>query len=521
MPGRSDYTNETLGRLLALAASPEPLPRVLEELLRISEERVPDMHCSIHLADLSAGVLRACAAPSLPRDYTRAIEQLPIAEGIGSCGTAAARRELVVVPDIAASPFWRTHTDVAREHGLAACWSVPLLDFEGGLLGTCAMYYSRPRAPTEGEERLIRVIGSLATMVIRRHRDAERLRASEAQHRALAETCPDPVLVHAAGSILYANQAAIRLLHPRSDECSISQTLEELASPECRELLLEHRSGLLSATLQRVDGSKVHVEIAAAAMPMDGRTATLLVCRDVTERMLLEQELIDVVNREQTRMAHDLHDGLGQQLAGIGLYLRGMASQIVRQSPAHTRDFEHILALVSQSIQEARRLASGMSPIAIERAGFTGALTALATQARDLYGLIVQLSIDDLQGVSIESGAALHLYRIAQEATNNVARHAKARVLTLSVTVANAELRLTIADDGVGLPAPPKALDRSVGMGLRIMRYRAERLGGTTHLERVVPHGTAVVVCCPLRSVVTARGHSARAKRPSADHSPR
>jgi GAF domain-containing protein len=109
------------------------------------EQLTPDMRCSILLSDLSAKVLRSGAAPSLPVAYTSAIDRLPIADGIGSCGTAAARRETVIVSDIDRSPLWRDYASLAKPHGLAACWSVPLLDSNAELLGTCAMYYSQPR----------------------------------------------------------------------------------------------------------------------------------------------------------------------------------------------------------------------------------------------------------------------------------------------------------------------------------------------------------------------------------------
>src|ERR1017187_1650426 len=100
LPGTGEDTLRALARLLALTASPEPLAALLDELLRFAERLTPDMRCSILLADLSAGVLRSGAAPSLPLAYTAAIDRLPMTEGVGSCGTAAARRETVIVSDI-------------------------------------------------------------------------------------------------------------------------------------------------------------------------------------------------------------------------------------------------------------------------------------------------------------------------------------------------------------------------------------------------------------------------------------
>jgi two-component system, LuxR family, sensor kinase FixL len=501
-PGAGEDILKALARLATLGASRQPLIVLLDGFLRFVEQLTPDMRCSILLTDLSAKVLRSGAAPSLPVAYTRAIDGLPIADGIGSCGTAAARRETVIVGDIARSPLWRDYTSLAKAHGLAACWSVPLLDSNGELLGTCAMYYSQPRIPTPNEEDLIRITGSLAALAIQRHRDAERLQASEARYRQLTETCPDAILVHSDGCIVYANRAAADLLHLASPETMIAQRLDRFVNPECQRVLSAHRAGVLASTLHCSDGASVQVDIVASQISMDGHMRTLLVCRDMTERLMLEHELLDVASREQAHLAHDLHDGLGQQLTGIALFLRGLGNQIVRELPAHAADFEQINGLVSKSIEEARRLASGMSPIAVHPAGLAGALSTLSAQARELYGLQVTLEIDPLFHTLIENRVASQLYRIVQEAVNNVVRHAHATTLTITAHCAGSELILTIADDGIGVAESPQASDRVTGMGLRIMRYRAEQIGGTFRIDRCSPHGTAIRVSCPLKEEI-------------------
>lgn len=489
---------ETLAQLLALTTSREPLDERLDGLLRFSERVTPDMRCSILLADLPRGVLRRCAAPSLPPSYTLAIDQLPIADGVGSCGTAAARREPVIVSDIARSPLWNGYVELAAQNGLGACWSVPLLDSAGVLLGTCAMYYEHPRVPTRAEEDSIRITGSLAALIIQRHRDAEQLRASEARYRLLAETCPDAVLVHRAGFIVYANGAAARLLKLPDAQSLLSRTLDRWVSPERLEDLLNHNEGMSAAALRRSDRTQVNVEIAASRMSMDGEAVTLMVCRDVTERMTLEDELLDAASREQAHLAHDLHDGLGQQLTGIALFTRALSNHIVPRFPEYAEDFAKINQLVSKSVDDTRRLARGMSPIALERWGLVGGLEVLAAQAKELYGLRMLLDIGALARMPIGNAAASHLYRIAQEALSNVARHAGASSVTMTAKLASSELQLTIADDGVGLSEVPPNRARAGGLGLRIMRYRAQRIGGTFRIDRNPSLGTVVHVSVPL-----------------------
>jgi PAS domain-containing protein len=126
-------------------------------------------------------MLQPAAAPSLPPSYIDAIGRVPIAVGQGSCGTAAARREMVFVDDVERSDLWATYAPIALSHGLRACWSTPIFDNSGALLGTLALYYRERRTPTAAEIDSIQCASSLASFVIQRHRDTERLRASEAR----------------------------------------------------------------------------------------------------------------------------------------------------------------------------------------------------------------------------------------------------------------------------------------------------------------------------------------------------
>ena len=176
-------------RLLALLGSAAPLNTLLDGLATYIESWSEGLYCSVLLVDPTGQLLRPGAAPSLPAAYVQAINPVPIAVGQGSCGTAAARRDIVVVEDVERSDLWAAYARTATAHGLRACWSVPILDDQRALLGTLAMYYGVPRTPSPQELDLIQLATSLAAFVIRRHRDATALRASEARlHAAIGGT---------------------------------------------------------------------------------------------------------------------------------------------------------------------------------------------------------------------------------------------------------------------------------------------------------------------------------------------
>lgn len=171
--------------LLEQIARQAPVTEVLDGMARCIENLAPhEMLVSVLLADPDGRHLRHGAAPSLPDFYNRAIDGIATGEGVGSCGTAAHRREPVIVTDIATDPFWRDFRDLAERAGLAACWSTPILARDGSLLGTFALYHRTPRVPQDTDLALARVFTGTAALAIERHHIEQAKAAAEAQARA-------------------------------------------------------------------------------------------------------------------------------------------------------------------------------------------------------------------------------------------------------------------------------------------------------------------------------------------------
>ena len=178
--------------LLEQIARQAPLREVLDGMARSIEEITSqEVLVSVLLADPDGAHLRHGAAPSLPDFYNEAIDGIATGEGVGSCGTAAHRREPVIVTDIATDPFWDDFRGLADRAGLAACWSTPILARDGSLLGTFAMYHPVPRVPQESDFALARVFAGTAALAIERHHIEQAKAAAEARaraaHDALAE----------------------------------------------------------------------------------------------------------------------------------------------------------------------------------------------------------------------------------------------------------------------------------------------------------------------------------------------
>lgn len=171
--------------LLEQIARQAPLAEVLDGMARCIEELAPqELLVSVLLADADGLHLRHGAAPSLPGFYNEAIDGIATGEGVGSCGTAAHRREPVIVTDIATDPFWDDFRHLAEQAGLGACWSTPILARDGALLGTFALYHRTPRVPQDTDLALIQLFAGTAALAVERHHGE----VARQQAEALAES---------------------------------------------------------------------------------------------------------------------------------------------------------------------------------------------------------------------------------------------------------------------------------------------------------------------------------------------
>lgn len=174
--------------LFSLMSSGAPLSAILEGIIHWAEEQSDGkMKASLLLLDPGGTQLLHGAAPSLPQPYNEAIHGLTIGYGVGSCGTAAFLKEAVIVSDITVDPLWKDFKELATGHGLYACWSVPLINKTGKVLGTFAVYYTEPKAPGEDDLQIINLISRTAIIAIEYHLAQEEKERIQALDRQLSE----------------------------------------------------------------------------------------------------------------------------------------------------------------------------------------------------------------------------------------------------------------------------------------------------------------------------------------------
>ena len=205
----------------------------------------------------------------------------------------------------------------------------------------------------------------------------------------------------------------------------------------------------------------------------------------------LEQQIIEVSEYEQQRIGRDLHDGLCQYLAGVGCAATSLKIDLERRGLAElATSAADIEKLLEESVKEARALAHGLVPVQLDEAGLNAALQELVSSTRRLFGIECTFEFAGNNGFR-HFGRTTHLYRIAQEAINNATKHARAQHIEVRLSANSNALSLSIADDGTGFTEPAQAAS---GVGISIMRYRANVLGGNFEIEDR-PTGGTIVSC--------------------------
>ncbi len=342
------------------------------------------------------------------------------------------------------------------------------------------------------------------TEIIRQKLETEA--ALKERYVELFENANDVVYTHdLEGKITSINQAGEQLLQHRREQLLgrnlvelIIPTQQAAASTWLRQIAGKQAAATVEWDFVSASGQMIRMEVSTRLITLSGRANEVEgIARDITERKRLESELLEVSNREQRRIGHDLHDGVCQQLVGIAYMAETIGERLQDRSVPEAADLERIRTFLQAAVAQTRGVARGLFPVRLEENGLVSALEEWAVHAGELFQIDCSFSCDR-PPAGVESSMALHLYYIVQEAVANAAKHGHATRVAIGLAPRNGGWVLSVRDDGAGFAPNPQ---RTTGMGLRIMDYRARVIGASLEVHSQVGKGT--IVECTFQLPVT------------------
>ncbi|MCP4338171.1 MAG: PAS domain S-box protein [Desulfobulbaceae bacterium] len=274
------------------------LEHVLKMILVIAEEEFPGMIASILLVDKEGKRLRSVAGSRLPAFFLKAIDGTPVKDAMGSCGTAAFRGETIVVEDVQIHPFWQGVKKLTEKAGLSACWSEPIIATNGNVVGTFALYYSKPKRPSQQELKLMQTMAQVAAITI----ENQRSKNEGLMLRKLLEN-----IIDSMPSVLIGVDSKTRITQWNlqaekktgiSRTSAIGQPLETVYPPMASDLDELHeaiQSQKIAANLKKVRhlaSEDVYENITIYPLHASGMEGAVIRIDDITERVRLEETMI-------------------------------------------------------------------------------------------------------------------------------------------------------------------------------------------------------------------------------------
>ncbi len=473
-------------------------------------------------------VMRFAAWRGLSEAYRKAVE------GHSPWKSTVKSPQPVCINDVDAANIPKPLKSTIRSEGIRAVAFIPLVSGQK-LIGKFMTYYDKPHGFTDDELKLATTIATQLAQAIEHKRDEEALRESEGRLRATVEQATAGMArCDQNGKIVFANQTLCKMLgYPESEV--IGKNIAELTyRDEVRKkmrlfwrMIQDGKPFEIEKRFVRKDGSIVWTDVSASAVRgTDDKThSTVVVIVDITARKNaeaelrssnkrleqlvekrtqalraanaelkseiehrkgLEGEILSISDREQQRLGQELHDGLCQHLTAVAFMARSIAMRLKNHRVIEVSDIDKIAQLVNDAASDTRDLSRALHRLDVDSAGFVDALRDLVD--REIWRIPSRLEVSP--SFLIESDvAAAHLYRIAREAVINANKHAQAREIVVKLERSPHGMVLRVMDDGVGFHNEPKLKH---GLGLHIMHYRAQLVGGRLEIDSQKQGGTCV-----------------------------
>ena len=341
---------------------------------------------------------------------------------------------------------------------------------------------------------------------IERAKNQVSLKESELRYAELFHLSPQPMWVY--------DIHTLRFIQVNKAACDhYGYTSEEFLSMTIRDIRPLEEVPLLEKTVLRRDvllpykgvfrhikknGEVITVEIKSDILTHNGNNVRLVLVNDISEKKKAQEELLTIAHqvedRERTRISIDLHDGLQQTLVTSYMHFESIKSALNLLNPETSERFTKGMKVLNEGIEQVRTIAHELMPPKIEKEGYVAAITQLLNQ---IEGSIQFKFVQNLGGKPLPPNISLILFRISQEAINNIIKHSKASRATMALEMEGNIVRLSVVDNGKGFSIDHLADDHSI-FGLRAIGSRIHSLGGVFELHSEIGRGTSLTIEIPI-----------------------
>ncbi len=327
---------------------------------------------------------------------------------------------------------------------------------------------------------------------------------------AIVESSDDAIVSKSLDGLIVSWNSGARRVYGYTAEEVIGHPITLLCPPERADEVqynldrvrrgehIEH----FETTRVRKDGQRIDVSLRIS--PLKDSSGAVIgasaIARDVTERKLLQREVLEVAAREQQRIGQDLHDGTGQELTGLAMVAERLTGELDRQSLPQAATAASIVEGLEQALSHVRDLSKGLVPVELDADGLMAALAELAARTSELPDVTCVFECNRPVRI-LDNQAATHLYRLSQEAVTNALKHGHATDIIVKLTNDRDFITLQIQDNGGGFDNQRDP----AGIGLRIMAYRAELIRGHLTIGQALPCGTLITCKLPRQQVTWPR----------------
>lgn len=492
---------------------------IVNVLLKGIEDIHEDAFTSLFLLK-DDGSVSKIAAPRLPRTFTDMIEGFKPGPNDGSCGAAISTKKTVIVADIENDPLWEDHKGPALQHGIKACWSLPIIHSSGMVMGTFANYFKTVKNPSPSEWNTIERIRNILRVLMENYWSINEIRLAKERFDTVLKATHDLIWDwNLETGEMYRDPNGLMTVYGVKNKQSIQKIDQWIKRihPEDQERVQKVIDSILHVKSQdifdveyrfiRDDGSISYVyDRGMLIRDREGRPIRFIgAAQDITDRKRLEQELlqnelerqkainqatVDTQEQERSEIGKELHDNVNQVLTTTKLYLDLALSNPELKDDLISKSSKNIIKVIN----EIRQLSRSLMDPSIGDLGLIDSIKDLIENINMTRKLHVRLHAEKKMEYLLGKNHKLTVFRIIQEVLNNAIRHSKASTVSIYFSMLHENAEIIIEDDGIGFD--PVQIKK--GAGLKNIENRIYLINGTHSVFSAPDKGCKIIINFPV-----------------------